>query len=42
MTRDAGMKIKEPMRLRHKPQTQDYHVCGNCVPLQRQARKSDA
>ena len=28
MTHDVGMKIKEPIRLRHKPQTWSYLICG--------------
>jgi len=28
MTHDVGMKTKEPMRLRHKPQTWSYLICG--------------
>ena len=42
MTHDVGMKTKEPMRLRHKPQTYSYLVCGKYLPLHRQARKLDA
>ena len=28
MTHNVGMKIKEPMCLRHKPQTWSYLICG--------------